>query len=130
MKQRLLSILNRLAEKALVLLVVIYVFFSVGRNVLKNYQMNQKINGLKEQIAVLDRQKAYLQNLMIYYRTDTYKELKAREELGYQKADEHVLSVPVEKEEQSLTEPNHFVTAPEAPPVIANYQKWFNYFFG
>lgn len=123
--------LSNLVEKSLVLLVVIYIAFSVGRSVLKNYQANQRIKGLEDQLTAAEQEKAYLTNLIAYYKTQTFKELKAREELGWQKPGEHVLSVPVENEETAETgKPLGPIVNQPAPEIpLPNYEKWFNYFF-
>lgn len=129
-RQQVLSFLNGLAEKGLVLLVVVYIAFSVGRSVLKNYQMNRRIEALKEQIAILEREQDYLKTLIAYYRTNTFKELKAREELGFQKPGEFVLSVPVDPEDRPLSERSDILAAqPPSDRARPNYVKWYDYFF-
>ncbi len=123
--------LSSLTEKGLVLLAIAYVALSVGRSVIKNYQINQRIQSLEEQIAELKQEKSYLANLIEYYKTDTFKELRSREELGYQKPDEHVLSVPVESGDVPLGAKNFVANMTnENDRPIPNYQKWYYYFFG
>ena len=131
-RQQLMSTLSSLTEKLVVVLVVAYIALSVSKSVMKNYDMNRRINNLKTQIKELDRQQAYLHSLIAYYQTNTFKELKAREELGYHKGDEKVISVPVEPDDKPLgAETTGFYVDVEAElPIIPNYQKWYNYFFG
>lgn len=121
---------NNVAEKGIVLLVIAYMAVSVGRSVLKNYRINQRIEALKQEIAILEQEKAHLTNLIAYYKTETFKELKTREELGLHKAGEQVLAVPVEPEEDTEGTRTYFVakqqTEEQSPP---NYVKWFRYFF-
>jgi cell division protein FtsB len=120
------------AEKAIVLVVVVYVVVSVGRSVMQNYEINQRITNLKRELVMLDQEKAYHQNLNAYYQTQTFKELKAREELGLQKEGEQVISVPIDPNDKPLSAEESLlveeVKKEEAP--APNYQKWFIYFFG
>ncbi len=135
-RQQIRQLMSGFIEKALILLVLAYIIFSVGRSVYNNYQMNTKIDKLRQELRRLDQEKAYLRNLIAYYKTETFKELKAREELGYQRPGEKVLSVPVEEGDIPFGEADSFkdsfVTAqlPEVTQPIPNYQKWFWYFFG
>lgn len=131
-RRQIIGWLGNITEKGLVLLVIGYIIFSVGRSVMKNYTMNQKIAGLEAKIAALDQEKSYLTNLIAYYKTDTFKELKTREELGFLKPGEKVISVPVEPDDIPNGERSDFVVAvqPDADDQpLPNYQKWYNYFF-
>lgn len=130
-RQKVFSILSQVTEKGIVLVVIVYVIISVGRSVMKNYHMNRRINTLKQRIVTLEQEKSYMKNLVAYYKTDTFKELRAREDLGLQKAGEHVISVPIEEEDIPEGATSHFVTnEPEAEKQLPNYEKWFQYFFG
>lgn len=129
-KRQVLTFLNGATEKGIVLVVLVYVVLSVGRSVMKNYDMNKKIEALKQKNLELDREKEYLNNLIAYYKTDTFKELKAREELGFKRPGEFVLSVPVEADDREIADKNSFIAPVESEPKqIPNYQKWYNYFF-
>lgn len=129
-RQQTMSFLSNLTEKGIVLAIIVYIVFSVGRSVMKNYEMNRKIDDLKMKIEALQQEQAFLRSLIAYYKTDTFKELKAREELGFQKPGEHVLSVPVEEDDRPIAEQGSFIAAePVEVKPAPNYQKWFNYFF-
>ncbi len=129
-RQSVISTASSLTEKGLVLMVIIYISISIGRSVMKNYQINQEIEGLKKELTLLDQQKRYLASLNEYYKTDTYKELKAREELGLQLPGETVVAVPIENDDQSQS-----IAAYATPEQIEedrplpNYRKWYDYFF-
>lgn len=130
-KEQLNTLLSNIAEKGLVIVVVIYVCISVGRSVMKNYQINQKIEDLKIQIEILEQEKIYLDSLVAYYRTTTFKELKAREELGLKAPGEIVLAVPLEEEDLPTSEKAiALAIGQKKEQVLPNYSKWFHYFFG
>ncbi len=121
--------LKRTTEKLVILLIIVYIGFSVSRSVMKNYEINQHIADLEKQILELKDQEQYLRNLIAYYKTDTFKELKAREDLGFKKPGETVLSVAVDPEDVPLGGTNQFSPKKEPKKVIPNYQKWYQYFF-
>lgn len=129
-KEQVKQFSSSLVEKGLVILIILYVAVSVGRSVMKNYQINQKIAGLEQRLVQLDQELAYLDSLITYYKTDTFKELKAREELGLHSPGEFVLSVPLE-EEDVAEDTNYLALAPQQPKEkpLPNYQKWWRYFF-
>ncbi len=117
------------AEKLVVLAVIAYIGVSVGRSVMKNYEINKQIADLEEQIVELREQEQYLRNLIAYYKTDTFKELRAREELGFKLPGETVVSVPVDSEDVPLGGARQFAPKKEEKKIIPNYQKWYQYFF-
>jgi cell division protein FtsB len=131
-RQQVGDFLKSLAERGLVLLLLTYMSISVGRSVMKNYQINQRIDRLNEKILELEQEKLYLKNLIAYYKTDTFKELKAREELGFQKPGEKVLSVAVDPDDLPLGGRADFLIAvqPKKEKPVSNYEKWYRYFFG
>lgn len=119
------------SEKLLVILVVAYVAISVSRSVMKNYTINQKIAALEQELVDLDQQSAYLDSMIAYYKTNTFKELKAREELGLHAPGETVISVPLEEEDVEA-DAAYFASAVSEPKEkpIPNYERWWHYFFG
>lgn len=131
-RQVVMSKLTGVTEKGLIFIVVIYVVVSVGRSVMQNYGINQQIAELKHQLAVLDQEMVYHKNINAYYQTQTFKELKAREELGLQKPGEQVISVPIDPDDRPLSAEESVIVEPikKDQAVMPNYQKWFNYFFG
>lgn len=131
-RQQISAAITTLTEKGLVIVIIIYVVISIGRSVMKNYQINQRIANLETELHTLEQEKVYLDSLIAYYKTSTFKELKAREELGLQFPGEQVLAVPLEDEEEA-TSSKALALAVQQQKVeqpTRNYQKWFSYFFG
>ncbi len=131
-RQQVSAFFSGLLEKGLVLVIILYIGWSVSRSVMQNYQINQKIQALNDQVLELEQEKAYLTTLIAYYKTDTFKELKAREELGYQKPGEHVIAVPVDPSDipAGADSKSDFVAIPPPPPLPQpNYVRWYRYFF-
>ncbi len=128
-RKQIITFLKDVAEKGVVLLVIVYIAVTVGRSVSKNYQINKQIKGLEQELAALQQEELYLKNLIAYYKTDTFRELRQREELGYKLPGEHVLSVPVEPEDRPEGAKVDLLVNKEEALPLPNYAKWFNYFF-
>jgi len=82
-----------LASKVIIFIFVIYTLFLLGKSLFTNYELRQSIQKLNEQIATLEQQKKDLNNLILYYQSDSFKELEARRKLGLKKPDEKVYLV-------------------------------------
>jgi len=82
----------------LVLVILGYFIFLTQKVVAQNYEINQKIAEMKNEIEILELEKQYLENLNVYYSSDTYKELEARRKLGLKKSGEKVIRIPISEE--------------------------------
>lgn len=124
--------LKSLANKALIYALIIYVFVILGRAVWQNWQLKREIDAIKNQIAQLQDQNKNLENLILYYQSDSFKEMEARQKLGLKKPGETAVAVPTKKYEnyQAETAREKENIAPknqgEATP---NWQAWWGYFF-
>lgn len=129
-RKQVVAAIKRLPEKIIILAITAYMVASVGQSVIKNYKVNQQITDLKQRINVLEQEKSYLEVLIGFYKTKTFKELKVRELLGWRKPDEQVISVPVDPEDRPNDQNSKFVAEPTVTDVeLTNYEKWFSYFF-
>lgn len=77
-------------------LAVFWILFLLGKSIWQNWNLRHSIWKLNEQLAQLTIQKKDLENLIIYYQSDSFKELEARKKLGLKKADEKVVILPLE----------------------------------
>lgn len=104
-----------------------YISFLLYQAVYFNYQTSQKIKSLKSDIAELNEQKEKLEDLIIYYQTDTFAELEARKKLGLKMPGEKVVKVDlIEQSRQAEEAPQDIVQG----LVIPNWQKWIDYLQG
>lgn len=93
--------------------------------------MNRRIANLKQQIYDTKIGNENLQNLLVYYQTNTFRELAARRRLGLKKPNEKVFIIPdhqkgvisptIQLDSSNQTQP------PEKP--TANYLKWWQLFW-
>lgn len=111
--------------------IVVFILFNLGRSIWRNWQTSQKISTIEEEIGQLENQNQHLNNLIVYYQTDSFKELEARRKLGYKKTGENVLVIPElvqteQNEDQIPQSSKEKVTTPKT----ANFIKWYQYVMG
>jgi len=113
--------------KVIVVAIVGFILYNIGRSIWKNYLIVQKIDSAKKEITNEELENKNLKNLIVYYQTDTYKELEARRKLGYKKPGESVLMIP----ELSTTQNNNTIgktnSSAEPEQSEANFIKWYHY---
>lgn len=101
------------------------VFISIGlsKEIIRRHQINQEIGKIQKEIDTLGKRNQELSSLIDYLSTESFKEIQARQELGYQKAGETAVSV---QPNGSAGETVKQITQQREVP---NPQKWWNYFF-
>lgn len=75
-------------------LIIVYLVVVLGETVKRNYDLNQQIGQLQQQISLLNSQKDELAYDIQYYGTDAFKQREARAKLGLQAPGESVLVLP------------------------------------
>jgi len=80
--------------KIIIFAAVIYIIFSISKSIWKNWQITQEIKKTDELVTELTEKIATLKNQILYFQTETFKELEARKRLGLKKAEENVLLIP------------------------------------
>lgn len=122
------SFTNNLVRFLLVL-VILYILFNLGRSIFQNYQVNEKINRINTDIADLQKQKQALLNQNLYYQTDTFKEIEARKKLGLKREGETMVIVPENQQQDNQNSPNGSSnkTKSSSWEFAPNYLKWWQY---
>ncbi|MFC1651919.1 septum formation initiator family protein [Patescibacteria group bacterium] len=122
MKKRRQSLFLQKVIPIIGFVVMVYTLFSLSKVVWRNYQIEKETQDLKEEIGVLEEENQHLLNLIVYFKTDVYKEKEARKRLGYKKPGEEVILVPSVKDK---TDPDKdFETGPGS-----NWKLWWDFFF-
>lgn len=117
--------------KILIYLLILYTFFLLGKAVWTNYQLKQQTELIEKEIANIQKQNKDLENLILYYKSDSFREVEARRKLGLKKPDEKMMQVPVKKlgdfpsELEAQKESFQEQTQEEKQP---NWQLWWQYF--
>jgi len=136
-KNKLIPKLTKLA----IYFVIFWLIFLLGKSLWQNWVLKHSIGKLNEQIAVLEKEKANLNNLILYYRSDSFKELEARKKLGLKKPGEKVVILAVSSASPALPpspSPSNFseelkkeqekITASSFVPQIPSWLLWWQYF--
>jgi cell division protein FtsB len=108
---------------------LVYMVVSTVQAIWQNYQIDKDLSTLREKNADLKLYNKYLQNLIAYRQTDSFKDKEARAKLNYQKSGETVLIIPAE-DSGRFTEGNARQHETTTPRVLTNPEKWWQFIFG
>ena len=106
-----------------------YMLVSTIQAVWQNYQIDRELRELREENAELKLRNKYLQNLIAYRKTDSFKDKEARAKLNYQKVGETVLIIPDDNIER-FTEGNINRQEDQTQREPTNPEKWWRLIFG
>lgn len=115
-------------------LVIFWIFFLLGRSLWQNWNLKHSILKLNEQISTLQKQKKDLENLNLYYSSDSFQELEARKELGLKKPGEKMVILPTTPRptpnnfSQEIKEEAKSIAGVESSSKIPNWLLWWQYF--
>lgn len=115
-----------------VVLFISYIVYTLGSSVRSNYLIQQKIGQLDEEIAVLKLKNQRGKNLLVYYQTNSFKELEIRRQLNWKKEGEKVFLTDSKDKvgESFISSPNQHNIPINQPPSVPNYQKWRQFIIG
>lgn len=105
---------------------LIYLIAVVGQSVYTNYRSNQQIAGEQKALDTMRGRITELQNQINYDQTDEYREMEAREKLGYMAVGETAIAL----EPDTVLEKTPDSSLPEQKIKQPNYALWWQYFFG
>jgi len=115
---------NKLKTKIIKLtgiLFLLYLIFSVGKVSYQNWKFNQMTKDLTEEVSLLEAENTNLQNKILYYKTNSYKERIMRERLQYQKPGEEVIVLMAGKQGEDKKDSEEI--------KISNPRKWWQFLF-
>ena len=105
-------------------LIAVYIGYYLVLTVKRNYDLQQQISKLQQDISDLQIEKDQLAYKIQYYQTDSYKEKEARSRLGLQAQGEGVIILP--HGDDSHTEEQ----TKQAKPHRNNFQQWADFLLG
>lgn len=121
------TFLERLGSMRFLLIgsLIFLIFISIGlsKEISRRYQINKEIEKIKKEIEDLEKKNQELSSMIDYLSTESFKEMQARKELGFQKPGETAISI------QSKEEKGEEVKKEEPEKELSNPKKWWNYFF-
>lgn len=106
-----------------------YLMVMAGNAVYRNYQSQQETVRLKNELRSFQQEKERLEALLVYYRTDSFKEKELRRTLLLKKPNEVVYALPessvAKKVEEELAErSDRGATEVSTLPI---WRQWVNY---
>lgn len=104
---------------------IIYLFVIVGRSIWSNYNSNKLLDIQEEELIAMQDEVQAMKYRISYYQTASFKEKEAREKLGYKAPGERVIALPVDEEQDKVTDQ----AIGEVEIRTANYLLWWRYFF-
>ena len=116
------------------IIILVFYFFSIGKESYKNYQINKEVKNLKQEIESLEEKKIQTQKLIQYLKTESFQERQARLELGMKKPNEKVVILSnITKETENKNESINIdiekdKQIEENNQKIINPIKWWKYF--
>lgn len=109
--------------------IIAYCAFLVGRSTYQNYTMNREIAFYKKRVVEQKRVKAMQELALIYYKSNSFKELEARRRLNLKGKGEVVVALPKATTEPKLTVAQSSFSDQDALQITP-LQAWWNLFFG
>lgn len=117
-------------SKVLTYIVIFYIFYILGHSIWLNWALKKENDRIKADIAKVQDKNQNLENLITYYKSDSFKELEAREKLGMKKSDEKVVLVPVKKFDPTASQEDSLsLLSKKTVTQIANWRAWWSYIF-
>lgn len=104
--------------------VAIYISYYLVITVKKNYEMQQEIGKLDQQIQDLELETQKLNYQIQYYQTDSYKEKEARARLGLQAPGEGVVILPNSDDTRTQDEET------QQKRKKSNFEQWIEFLRG
>jgi len=108
---------------------LVYMLVSTAQAIWQSYQIDKELVHLRDENADLKLLNKYLQNLIAYRQTDSFKDKEARAKLNYQKQGEAVLIIP-EDDIERFTEGNIKDQETKTKRELTNPEKWWQFIFG
>ena len=111
------------------LLIFGYLLVGSGKLVYENFHVHENTTRLSNEVDDLKQHNLELEDLLAYYKTDSYKEKEARARLNYQKPGERLVVVPIPAGQDISSD---LTVGPETKSATqeSNPSQWWQFFFG
>jgi cell division protein FtsB len=111
------------------IIVAMSLIYNTVRVVQKNYGLQQQVDRLKDEIAIIELENQQFKYNIEYYKTDAYLELAAREKFNKKAPGERVVALP------KIDYPDQIKTEAEQkqelkPQYQSNLDQWLYFLFG
>lgn len=116
---------------ALILFAIIAVSlsFNTFKVIQRNYELQQEVDRLKDEISVIEVQNQNLVYNIEYYKSEAYLNVEAKRRFNLAEKGEQVIFLPKDGEPEQLLNPE--LTQSTGPTdTYSNFDKWMIFFFG
>lgn len=127
MQNALAKLKSRYLTFTVAMIIVAYIGLNTVQVIVRNWQLQQEINKLRSEIAVLEAENERLTYDIEYYKTDEFLEQAARRKLNLKGPGEIVTVIPVADKASDNNSLGNF--RPDEPPK-SNWQSWMDFLFG
>ena len=121
-------------SRNLVFIVFAVIAFSLSWSTVQviqnNYDLQQKVDGLRDEISVLQLENKNLTLGIEYYKTDEFLELEARRKFNKVGAGEKVVVLPRDRFEEQTPAKTDSANAETNPDESSNFSAWLDFLFG
>lgn len=108
-------------------IVLALIVIGLGKAALKRHDITSQVSELNKGVNELQSQNIELSGLLEYFKTKSYEELQARQNLGLKKPGETVVAIPTSNSQDAEAFANN--SEDSAQEKLSNPRKWWNYFF-
>lgn len=107
---------------------LVLISMALGREIVQRYTIEREIAQLKSEFEELEKNNVDLEQLISYFKSDTFKEEEARTKLGLKLEGESIVLLPEASEEveYSSNDENEMFSS----KTTNNPKRWLTHFFG
>lgn len=110
----------------LFVVISISMIFNIAKVIQRNYELQQAVDRLKNEVALVEVENQNLRYNIEYYKTDSYLEVEAKRRLNLAGQNENVILLP-KNGDQSIQQN---IDGNESTEEKSNFEKWMIFLFG
>lgn len=121
-----------ISSQSAVLALFVVIALSLGFNTFKviqrNYELQQNVDNLADEVALIEVQNQNLEYNIEYYKSDSYLEVESKRRFNVVGKDEHVIFLPKDSTDESSSESAQLLENSDIEH--SNFDKWMIFFSG
>ena len=118
-------IFNNIFLSIIGLIVIVAISIPLAKNVSKQYEINNEIQNLKNEISDIEKKNSSLKDIIVYLESDQFAEEQARINLNYKKVGESLYVITDENKSENIK----LSLELNKNKKTNNPIKWLNHFF-
>ena len=118
-------IFNNIFLSIIGLIVIVAISIPLAKNVSKQYEINNEVQNLKNEISDIEKKNSSLKDMLIYLQSDQFAEEQARINLNYKKAGESLYVITDKNKNENIK----LSLKLNKNKKMNNPIKWLNHFF-